>query len=63
MSRGEKMKERPSRRAQTAKRPTLVDVAREAGVGTTTVSRIINGGHYNEESRVSAQSCGARVEG
>lgn len=26
-------------------RPTLVDVASEAGVGTTTVSRVINGGH------------------
>lgn len=31
------------------KRPTLVDVAREAGVGTTTVSRILNGGHYVED--------------
>jgi LacI family transcriptional regulator len=39
---------RVSRRAGNRKRPTLVDVAREAGVGTTTVSRIINGGHYVE---------------
>jgi transcriptional regulator with XRE-family HTH domain len=28
-----------------AKQPTLNEVARKAGVGTTTVSRVINGGH------------------
>lgn len=33
---------KPSR----AKSVTLVDVAREAGVGTTTVSRVLNGAHY-----------------
>lgn len=38
------------------RRPTLVDVAREAGVGTSTVSRIINGGRYVETSTL------ARVE-
>jgi LacI family transcriptional regulator, galactose operon repressor len=28
-----------------AKHPTLNEVARKTGVGTTTVSRVINGGH------------------
>ena len=31
---------------QKRKRPALRDVAKEAGVGPTTVSRVINGGHY-----------------
>jgi LacI family transcriptional regulator len=48
MTSGGAQEGRPLRRAATRKRPTLVDVAREAGVGTTTVSRIINGGHYVE---------------
>lgn len=30
---------------RTDSHPTLADVARKAGVGTTTVSRVINGGH------------------
>lgn len=33
--------------------PTLFDVAREAGVGTTTVSRVINGGHYVDSKTLS----------
>lgn len=48
MDRKEKLVSRASRPSISRKRPTLVDVAREAGVGTTTVSRIINGGHYVE---------------
>lgn len=33
--------------------PTLLDVARLAGVGTTTVSRVINGGHYVDAATMS----------
>ena len=41
------MTEKSSRPEPRAGRvPTVSDVAREAGVGTTTVSRVINGGHY-----------------
>lgn len=36
--------------ASAKRRPTLVDVAKDAGVGTSTVSRILNGGHYVEAS-------------
>lgn len=42
-----KLKDIHSYRMNTRKnRPTLHDVAKAAGVGTTTVSRVINGGHY-----------------
>ena len=40
------MKDQKSSRPSKPKRPTLFDVAREAGVGATTVSRVIDGGHY-----------------
>jgi LacI family transcriptional regulator len=43
-----KAEEGNPRKQANRKRPTLVDVALESGVGTTTVSRIINGGHYVE---------------
>jgi hypothetical protein len=40
------MNENPSTPQRKKKRrPTLLDVAQMAGVGTTTVSRVINGGH------------------
>jgi LacI family transcriptional regulator len=42
----------PSQRKKK-RRPTLVDVARMAGVGTTTVSRVINGGHYVDTATMS----------
>ena len=40
------MKQPKSTHRSRPKRPTLFDVAREASVGTTTVSRVINGGRY-----------------
>jgi LacI family transcriptional regulator len=46
MKQDQDVHDKQRKRANARKRPTLVDVAREAGVGTTTVSRIINGGHY-----------------
>jgi len=38
---------------QEKRSPTLLDVARAAGVGTTTVSRVINGGHYVDPKTLS----------
>ncbi len=47
---------------QKPKRPVLSDVAREAGVGTTTVSRVINGGHYVDAATMAkVQSVIARL--
>ena len=40
------MKEEQPHSRKKKRRPTLRDVARLAEVGTTTVSRVINGGHY-----------------
>ena len=42
------MKDQKSSYGNKRKRPTLFDVDREVSVGTTTVSRVINGGHYAE---------------
>lgn len=51
---------RPERKATRA--PTVTDVARAAGVGTTTVSRVINGGHYvNPKTMSRVQDAIARL--
>lgn len=48
------MKENHSTEKKKKKRrPTLLDVAQMAGVGTTTVSRVINGGHYVDPDTMS----------
>ncbi|MBS1822240.1 MAG: LacI family DNA-binding transcriptional regulator [Acidobacteria bacterium] len=48
------MNENPSTSQRKKKRrPTLHDVAQMAGVGTTTVSRVINGGHYVDPTTMS----------
>lgn len=48
------MNENPSTlKRKKKRRPTLLDVARMAGVGTTTVSRVINGGHYVDPATMS----------
>jgi len=47
------MKEERSTLPKKKRRPTLRDVAHLAGVGTTTVSRVINGGHYVDSATMS----------
>ncbi len=54
--------EQRSKLQRKPKRPVLNDVAREAGVGTTTVSRVINGGHYVDAATMAkVQSVIARL--